>query len=141
MKYGSKKDLWLSIVIWMTAALGVFCGLSPLFVGGAGLLGGAVLFALSFAVSGFMAWIWLGTYYVTTASGIQVRSGPFRKMIPYDSIRKVSSVRSWISSFALSADRVEIHYGQYDMIYLSPSDRTSFVRELQKRCQGITITD
>lgn len=88
-----------------------------------------------------MAWLWLSTYYVMTESGILVKSGPFTKLILYESIKKASSVHFWISSFALSVDRVEIHFGKYDMIYLSPADRKLFVQELRNRCQGITITD
>lgn len=139
MKFVSRKDLWLSIVIWSCVIACIVLGLSPLFVGGAGIVGGTVLFVVCTATAGFITWLWIWTYYVLTENGLIIRSGPITKTIPYESITKAKPVRSWMSSAALSSRRVEISFGRYDMIHISPLDEYIFLAELQKRCPHLLV--
>ncbi|RDW18030.1 hypothetical protein CWR45_10245 [Oceanobacillus chungangensis] len=44
-----------------------------------------------------------------------------------------------LSSPALSLKRLEIVYGQYNSVLISPFDREEFIRILSKRCQHIKI--
>lgn len=108
MKFVSRKDLWLSIVIWISILLLVGAGLSPLFKEGAGYIGGSIIFVLCTAFAGFMAWLWLGTNYELGEKELIVRSGPIAKSIPYDGIAKANRTSSWLASSALSSRRVEI---------------------------------
>ena len=45
-------------------------------------------------------------------------------------IRSVEASRSPISSPAASMERLEITYGKYDAVYISPDDRKGFIRAL-----------
>lgn len=139
MKFIPKRDRWLSIVIWLSVVILVLAGLSPLFVEGAGVVGGTIILLFCFAFAVFMAWLWRGTYYAITESELFIRNGPFTKSIPFDSITKVKPIQSWIASAATSSRRVEIHYGKYEVVHVSPLDQEAFIAELKTRCSHAQI--
>ncbi|MGN7384458.1 PH domain-containing protein [Paenibacillus sp. SAFN-117] len=139
MKFVPRRDRWLSVVIWLSIAALVVAGLSPLFVDGAGVIGGTIILLVCFVFAISMVWLWCGTYYVITKSELFIRSGPFTKSIAFDSITKVKPVRSWVSSAATSSHRVEIEYGKYDVVHVSPLDQEAFIEELRTRCSRVQI--
>jgi hypothetical protein len=59
-------------------------------------------------VSAFPLWILGSTSYTLTSSHLLVRSGPFRWLIPLDSIQSIMPTRDPLSSPALSIDRLRI---------------------------------
>jgi hypothetical protein len=134
MKFSPRRDLWLSIVIWSSVIVLFICGLSPFFKDGAGIIGGTFIFLLCFSIAGFLAWAWSATYYVLNESDLFIRSGPVTKSISFESIAKIKSIRSWSSSAATSSRRIEINYGRYDYVQISPLDEEAFLTELKKRC-------
>ncbi|GED71135.1 hypothetical protein BRE01_48370 [Brevibacillus reuszeri] len=139
MRFVTRRDLWLSITIWACVLLAIFSGLSPLLISGADAVGGTVVFIISFGVAGLLLWIWLGTVYYVTESTLVIHNGPFKKIIPLESITSVKSVRSVVASAATSAQRLEILYNKYDIIYISPLDEEAFLAEVQKRCPRATV--
>lgn len=139
MKFIPRRDLWLSIVIWSSIIVLLIGGLSPFFKEGAGIIGGTLTLLLCFSISLFIAWLWIATYYVLTGNELFIRSGPITKSIPFESITKVKPIRSWMSSAATSSRRIEIHYGKYDYIHISPLDEDTFLSELKKRCPHLHI--
>ncbi|WP_158606893.1 PH domain-containing protein [Paenibacillus ginsengarvi] len=134
MKYAPRRDVWLSAVIWSCVLLLVLAGLSPLAVEGAGLIGGTLICLFCLACAGFIAWLWIGIGYVLRQSELIVRTGPFAKTISLDGITKVRRIRSWMSSAATSSRRLELTYGRYDFIHLSPLQEEKFLAELKSRC-------
>ncbi len=130
IRYESKKDRWLVILIWITA----FVMLAAAFV----FLHAPVptpirlLVPVIFIIVSFlMLWTLYGTYYVLTERELVIRSGPFRWLIPLDSITEVSSTRNPQSSPACSLDRLLLLYGpRGSSIMISPEDRDGFVRNL-----------
>ena len=86
-----------------------------------------VLAVLSF---GLPFWLLFGTYYEIDSGSLRIRSGPFRWEIPLEEIRSVTASRSAISSPALSLNRLEIQYGQWQSVLVSPKDMEGFKRAL-----------
>ncbi|GGD89046.1 PH domain-containing protein [Paenibacillus nasutitermitis] len=139
MKFITRRDPWLSIVIWACVILMVFAGLSPFFNEGIGPIGGMILLILCLACAGFIAWLWVATSYVINDSELFIRTGPFKKSISFDSVKKAKPIRSWMSSMATSSRRVEIHYGSYDFVHVSPLDQEAFLMELRMRCPHVIV--
>ena len=139
MKFVPRRDIWLSLLIWLCIIALAFAGLSPLFIDGTGIIGGFIIFLFCIAFAGFIAWLWFATYYVLKGSELHIQYGPFTKSVPFDSITKVKPIRSWLASPATSIHRVEINSGKYDSVYVSPLNRETFLMELKTRCPNASI--
>ena len=72
-----------------------------------------------------------------------IRSGPMRWRIPVQDIRRIEASRSWLSSPALSLDRLRIHHcratGRMRQVLVSPRDRQGFVQALQLLNPNIAV--
>ena len=79
---------------------------------------------------------YFNTYYTIVGNVLKVRYGIIiNKTIEISSIKKVVPTRDMRSAPALSTDRVEIFYNQYDSVLISPEDKEGFVERL-KRING-----
>lgn len=136
MKFVPRRDLWLSIMVWLCIVALALAGLTPLFRAGAGIVGGMAIFLICYTVAAILAWLWIATYCELRSSDLLVRSGPIVQTVPYASITAVKPIRSWVASTATSSRRVEIHYGRYEMVHVSPLDQERFLAELKRRCHG-----
>lgn len=68
----------------------------------------------------------------TNAKILIVKSGFLvHKSIDILKIKEIKKSKSWISSPALSIDRIEITYNKFDSILISPKNREQFINELQ----------
>ena len=85
-------------------------------------------------------WLVLDTNYTFTTEELLVRSGPFRWRITLSEVREVSPSRSWISSPALSLDRLRIGYGAGRGILVSPREKQRFIDCLRQRCPAVLVT-
>ncbi|MNH94772.1 hypothetical protein D3C73_473970 [compost metagenome] len=141
MKYVPKRDIWLSIVIWSSIALLLACGTTPFFVEGSGIIGGAFIAGFCFLIAAFLTWLWVASYYVLKDNSLFIRSGPITKSISYDLIVKVKPVRSWLASAATSSRRLEIQYGKYEVIHISPLNEAGFLSEIRKKCPEAQIEE
>ncbi|MCK6147841.1 PH domain-containing protein [Paenibacillus silvae] len=139
MKFLPKRDLWLSIVMWACIAVLYGSGLTPIFIKGTGKIGGVILFLLCFSIASLLTWLWTKTYYVINESDLFIRSGPITESIPLENIRKVKPIRSWVANAATSNQRIEISFGRYDVVHVSPLEQEIFLKELKHRCPHITI--
>ncbi|MBV7454819.1 PH domain-containing protein [Acidovorax sp. sif1233] len=86
------------------------------------------------------AWVALDTNYTFTAEELLVRSGPFRWRIALGDVCEVSPSRSWISSPALSLDRLCIRYGAGRSVLVSPREKQRFIDTLLQRCPSVLVT-
>lgn len=59
--------------------------------------------------------------------------------IPISSIHKIKETNNLISSPAASLDRLEIFYGKYDSIIISPLDKNEFIQDLLKINPNIEV--
>lgn len=79
----------------------------------------------------FIGHLFMTTSYTIDGHTIQIKSGLFfNKSLKIDSIRKIVETRNPISSPALSLDRIELIYNQYDSVLISPIDKMSFIKAL-----------
>lgn len=75
----------------------------------------------------------LTTYYQIEDRVLRIKSGfLFNKTITIESIRKITSTKSALSSPATSPARLEIMYNKNDSIIISPKDKAGFINELKK---------
>jgi hypothetical protein len=99
------------------------------------------LIALVFALTLLLPlWLLLDTNYTVTAEQLLVRSGPLRWRIALGDVREVSPSRSWVSSPALSLDRLRIGYGKGRNILISPREKQRFIDALRERCPSEKVT-
>lgn len=134
MKFLSRKDRWLSVIIWFSIILIVVSGLAPFFSQEIPGVVTTILLIIMWGMAGLMIWMWMGTYYVIEDDHLLIRFGPVSKRLPYQIIRKVNQTRSVLSSFALSTRRLEIHYNRYDLLYISPEEEERMLELLRERC-------
>ena len=139
MKFLPRKDPWLSVTIWSCIIALAVLGLSPFFVDGAGFIGGLIILLFCFACAGFIAWLWIYTFYELKETELIIQYGPFTKLVPFNDIRTVNPIHSWAASAATSYKRVEIKYGNYDFVHVSPLNQETFLQELKQRCPEANI--
>ena len=132
--YPSKRDTWVSLLVWTGAAVLLSLSVAimtlplPLMVR----LG---LFLLYVATGVFGIWVLYSTSYTLTDHNLLVRCGPFKWRIDLDTIKKVSPSRSALSSPACSLDRLHVRYGgRKTGLLISPRDKDAFLRDLTERC-------
>jgi hypothetical protein len=131
----AKRDLWITVFIFLILAVFV---MSIIIVSESERL---FILILVIPVTLFLAWLYFGTYYVFDEKNLICQSGPFKEKIPYEKIRTLRLCENFMSSMALSRQRIEIkqHAKGYIMgtTYISPVDRERFLNELQQRCPNL----
>lgn len=80
---------------------------------------------------GFILHMFLNTKYTIKEEELQIQCGFIKyKPIKIQSMKKISKTNNIISSPASSFDRIEITYGKFEEIILSPKDKHKFADEL-----------
>jgi hypothetical protein len=75
--------------------------------------------------------MFLKTEYYIEENLLKIKCGLlFNKSIEIHKIKKISKTNSLITSPAPSFDRIEITYGEYDEIILSPKDKLTLAKDL-----------
>ena len=90
-------------------------------------------------IIGFLLWIWFGTGYKVQEEHIKVQFGPFRSSIRIEEIKKVSKIKSPFTAPVLSVNRLEILYGKYDVMDISPKNENEFIRLLVTKNPQIQV--
>jgi hypothetical protein len=81
----------------------------------------------------FILHMFFKTQYIINNERVDIKCGFFSYgPILIEEIKEISKTRSIISSPAPSFDRIEIKYGKYDEIIVSPKDKFGFAEELTK---------
>ncbi|EIM78431.1 hypothetical protein A3SI_02608 [Nitritalea halalkaliphila LW7] len=82
----------------------------------------------------------LNTRYTLLDDKLQVSCGwGNEKTIDIQSIKEISETRNPRSAPALSLDRLELKYGRFDAILLSPQDKQAFIHALQQANPAIVL--
>lgn len=84
-----------------------------------------LIFPLTFILS-----LLLHTRYTITESEVLIVCGPLAWQVPVQQITRIRPTRNPLSSPALSLDRLEIRYGKYDSVLVSPADQAGFLAAL-----------
>jgi len=132
MKYYSKIDWWISILIWISVGVsGWAVWLIPANEQWIGWLMFSPLMVL-------MLLFLYNTYYVFEDDYLKCVLGVFPQKIYYQNIKSLKKTRNFLSSAALSAERIEIKEKNKGYImgttYISPKNRDEFFDELRMRC-------
>ena len=129
MIYYSKVSYTLLIIIFL-----VFFGpLVSLFYGN-GFDGKTILIFLAMVVLyGLILHLFFNTTYKIEKEKLHIKCGFFKyKPVTIKEMKKVSKSSNIISSPAASFDRIEITYGKFEELIISPKHKTKFVEDLQK---------
>ncbi|MFD1707598.1 PH domain-containing protein [Siminovitchia sediminis] len=128
MEFSSRRDIWIGSVWWASIGLFIWLLYKSLFVE-LDLLG--LFFSIIFI--GFFGWIWFHTKYIISGDELFIIFGPIKKTIPIHDIRSARFTTNPISSPSLSIYKIEINYGKYDTISISPKRREDFLEHLLRK--------
>lgn len=130
MYYQSKKDVLFALLFW-----GVVVLMGWLMI----VDNSIVMYVISMFIISFLLWMWFGTSYRIDGDVLKVKSGPLRGTVNIEDIRKLTATRTLFSAPALSIDRIEILYKKYDIMIVSPMDKTKFVQALLTKNSYIEV--
>lgn len=131
MRFYSKKGIITGVLLWgaVLFLIGSFIFL-PGGPKGIGETTTAIVMIVPF--SAFILWVWFGTYYEIKEEQLIVVGGPFRWKIDIMSINTIKKSLNPLSSPALSLKRLEIRYGKWKTILISPKHEEQFCEMIQK---------
>jgi hypothetical protein len=123
-RYNSVISTWLVIVLVISLGLPLAATLYQ----GDWITTSTLLITITFVV-----YLFLNTYYAIEGNGLRIKAGfPHTIKISIHDIKRVEKSSSLLSSPALSTDRIEIFYGKFDSVLISPKDISGFVEELRR---------
>ncbi len=97
-----------------------------------------ILLAILIPSYTFILYVFFKTEYKIENEILKIKCGILvNKSIDIYSIKKISKTKSLISSPAPSFDRIEIRYGKFDEIIISPADKFSLANDLTLINKGI----
>lgn len=130
MIFRSAVDSWYYLMI-IASALIIFFASIPLITTGS-MIGITMVIITALIAIGLPVWLLFSTKYIVTPQQLIIESGPFRWHIPRNEIHNIIPTRSFLSSPALSLDRLKIIHGTNRSILVSPADKQSFIKALGK---------
>lgn len=141
MYFPSKKDLWMSIILWLFSS---FFIILPVFFPNLGVwmtpefLDKQWVKIVILSPIGFcLMWIWFKTGYTIKDNFLTIQYGPFKWKINIDEIHSIKEIRNPFTAPALSMDKVEINYAKFNTIAVSPKNKIEFVCQLRKQNSNI----
>lgn len=125
MKKVYKSKIGLELVIPLIIVFGAILFLAvteePNFVGF-----GILLLVMIFVIHMFMT-----TNYTIDGDSLKIKCGFFfNETIDIKTIKKISETNNALSSPATSLDRIEINYGKFDSVIISPKLKKEFIDEI-----------
>ena len=97
-----------------------------------------ILFLAMVVLYGFILHMFFNTTYKIEKRKLYIKCGFFNyNPVNIGEMKKISKSSNIISSPAASFDRIEIRYGKFDELIISPKHKTKFVEDLQKINPGI----
>lgn len=129
MYFSSKKDIWFFLIFWGFILFIIF-----FYIFGGEPFGWQIItyksvpgYIISALMIGILLWMWFTTGYKIEKDMIEVKSGPFNSTIKIEEIKKINITKNPITAPALAIDRLEITYGKYKVIYVSPKKEREFL--------------
>ncbi|WP_163969789.1 PH domain-containing protein [Oceanobacillus halotolerans] len=132
MYFPSKKDRWLSIILWGVSLVGIII---PLITGS--IL--TVIFTVPLAI--ILLWFWFRTGYLIEEDKIKVRYGPIRQTVNIKEIKRIHKRKLPLSAPALSMDRIEIMCSKFNVVTISPENQEKFIETLLAINPAIKLDD
>jgi hypothetical protein len=131
MTYKSKKDTWVLVVIAGSMLAAVFAGAAMILFTSEIWLRSIGLVIMGTSLIPIL--LTTPVRYSIDGYNLHVRGGYQHWMIPLQNILAVTPSRNWIASPALSTDRLEIEYKDWEgtsMLLISPERTGQFLNEL-----------
>nr|WP_294780570.1 PH domain-containing protein [uncultured Flavobacterium sp.] len=130
-KFKSKVDLWL--VFLLVIIFGLALKQFVIEQKWAGFI--FILFVIAFIIHMFAT-----TFYTIESGKLRIKCGfLINILIEIQSIKKISETFNVLSSPALSLDRLEIVYGKYNSVLISPKDKKRFFEAIKSISPEIEI--
>ena len=122
--YPSKIGLWIILLVLLIFGVGIAYS-----IGQEDWINGAIQTGILFVV----ILIFKSISYEINEGTLLVKSFFwFKKEIPIDTITGIQETYNPISAPAASLDRLEVLYGKYNSIVISPKDKGAFIEHLRK---------
>lgn len=140
MRFYSKKGPVFGIIMWLANTVLTGSAISVWMQQGLRSSESVIAFLLiTLSLLGTVCWF--TTYYeITERDQIITKSGPFRfPSIPIREIHSITPTNNPLSSPALSIDRLDIQYGAWESMLISPKDKQAFINECLRRNPDIHI--
>ncbi|UOE95038.1 PH domain-containing protein [Alkalihalobacillus sp. LMS39] len=132
MYFPSKKDVWMTILIWVCIFAFVF---PPIFVAEITILG--MIIPVICAI--FLGWVWFQTGYMIESETLFIKCGPIKLLVKIADIEQIRLTKNPFTAPALSMDKIEIQYAPYRTVQISPIDQQQFIEQLLKHNPTIKI--
>lgn len=88
----------------------------------------------------FVMHLFLTTNYTIEGDQLLIKSGfLFRKTVPIPDIRKINETHNPLSAPATSLDRLEIVFGKYESVLISPKQKHEFIKHIQSINPGVEV--
>ena len=132
MIFSSKKDIWMSTLIWVLTIAFLWIFYRSIFVQ-LDIIG---IFIMLILICLLLA-IWFNTRYKIEKDKLTISYGLIKIAI---NIQDIHSIRKTTNPFvapSLSVHRIEINYGKYKTIQISPRELNRFTDELKKKNPNI----
>ena len=86
---------------------------------------------INLAVLLFVLYVFFSIYYIIEGNSLLIRVGVlFNWKIEISTIQSIAESNSWISSPAVSLDRLKIKYKKHSNVLISPKDKSGFIAQL-----------
>ena len=138
MKFNMKTDMWVRLILW-----GCILMFLPVFF----VVEADELYILILSTL-FMAILILplfASFYELDEDDLVISMYFIKKRIPYDKIKSIRKCENFISSAALSKERIEIiqhnKSALTSKIYISPVDREEFYSLLKNKCHNLDMIE
>ena len=141
MFFISKKDTFYSVAIWGTVILGLAALVDASFSLSFLSVSYWIVLILVLIVIVWLIWIWFSTGYLVENNSLIIGAGPLKQTIDIQEIKKITREKSILTSGALSIDRLQIQYGKYKYIGISPKKEDEFIELLRSKNPQIQIDD
>ncbi|MEL4105635.1 PH domain-containing protein [Oscillospiraceae bacterium WX1] len=141
MRVKSAVDTWYKVIIFAVIAILIAAIVLKAIVQPSDILGLVIDGTAFILLGGLLLWMLCGTYYELRADDLYCRSGPFFEKIRYDKIKYLGLTENFLSSMALSSERIEIRQHGRGYItgttMISPENREDFLEKLKARCHHL----
>ncbi len=134
MKYKNKIDLWIRLLLYIVM---IMC-LSLIFVVPDNERWIMVLMDV------FLAFIFIPLFFGYTElldEELVTRLGIFRYKVRYENIKSIRKCKNWLSSMAMTSDRIEIKEHKKGYIlgttHIGPMQKDEVFEELLRRCHNL----
>jgi hypothetical protein len=88
----------------------------------------------------FVVHMFLTTNYTIESDELIIKCGfLFNKTIDIKTIKKITETNNPLSSPATSLDRLEINYGKFDTIIISPKHKTEFINDIKRLNPNVEV--